>query len=118
VTHDGPIHGEDAALEAEAQVVQRAVAKTATALARNLNRMGYEMVLVRLGKVVKGTGTECALPAATACSIEPRILGCLRLEAGELRRLADEFEAQCDESGAPEATTGYTITGTPEDFGL
>jgi hypothetical protein len=116
--HDGPIHGEDTDLARRAEKTQYEVAQLAGQVTAALRDAGYELVVVRVGKVVRGKGGECALPACSARAVEPSIFGCLRLEAAELRRIADEFDRECNASGLKEATVGYTHSANPEDYGL
>jgi hypothetical protein len=105
-------------LETQAAAMQRDIAQLAGRITAALRDAGYEFVLVRVGKVVRGKDGHCAMPAATASAIQPSIFQCLRLEAGELRRIADEFEKECAACGVPEATHGYAYSADPKDFGL
>lgn len=106
----------DPELDATAELAQKQVAELAARTARSLGQLGFEHVVVRICKVVRGKNGECALPGATACHSQAVVLPCLPLEAQELRRLAEQFEEAFRKGGTEEAESGYSVDADPAEW--
>lgn len=106
------LHG-DAEFDAEAEREQEQAARVATRTMRALRAAGYDMVLVRIAKVLT-RGDECAGPGATVFECAERMLPGIPLEADGLRSVADELDAEFRKRGAHlhEATAGYEENAT------
>jgi hypothetical protein len=115
---DDSLHG-DPILDARALETQQLAASIAARTAKALRLLGYELVIVRIAKVVHGEGENRGLPGATAAIVEPVVGPCLRMEAEELRSVAARLDEEFARlSPGSEAEAGYTEETSPEAYGL
>lgn len=113
------LHGEDADLEERAAREQKLASEIAVRTTRTLQAMGYDLIVVRIAKVVRGKDGECAMPGATVAATAPIVAPCLRMEADELRSIAKAFDAEFDRvKPSTEAMRGYVEQADPEEYGL
>ncbi|MEY4545370.1 MAG: hypothetical protein RL685_1565 [Pseudomonadota bacterium] len=88
-------------------------------LVKVLGAMGFQHVVLRICKVVRGKRGECAMPGATAMASYEEIAPCLRMEAAELRSIADGMDREFERlAPRTEADRGYVETVDPKEYGL
>lgn len=110
---------DDPDLAARSLVAQKLAGEIAAQAANTLHLMGYELVVVRIARIVRGKDGECGLPGATASIADPAMAPCLPLEAEELRHLAARFDAEFARlKPGSEADRGYVEECDPAEFGL
>lgn len=101
----------DPELVAMAEREQKAASKAAIMVTRSLRALGFDFVLVRVGKVVSRNG-ECAMPGATVFDANDKMSPSLPLEAEEFRRIARELDEEFLRRDVPEAEEGYSEDAT------
>lgn len=115
---DETLH-KDPVLEAAAEKLQRQCVQRAAAVVEQLRAEGYDLVLVRLVKLVSND-RECAVPGASLFDADDRMMPALPREADSLRTIAADMDALFAKHGTFEAEEGYVENATARaaEFGL